>query len=418
MRGSMDSPSASAPTQERSLSGKGPSRAVVRLAGPLALAAVVGVAVFLALTVGIQQLTSTTPDDFSDDDKGYLPSFVHDPPRTVKTTDEYGPPGPVSMVFAGDVVDSGLTGTLGQPWIAVSSLTGDYRALVAPHLPEPHADAMAASPDGRLLAWAHEDGLVLYDAVRDDARELPLGAGAPVHIGQFSPDSRRITAYGGGVLYVVGVQDGDVLGELPDVDDRSARQAVWTPDSTGLTYVADGRLVTRPWRGGPAEHAPTGIERAATLDWHPSGGRIAAVQTAGTGNEIRLFDVRADGSLEPAGALSREAYSMQRMLGFSSETTVSAIGLGLGTGPLPQLYRMSTESPIATDVTQFPAEDRVLATLEVAAGPLQNGSSSFPEPDWPIRDLSKLVISVVAAVFVAGMAFTRRPRQQRRQGGH
>lgn len=385
-------------------------RTIVRVAAPLLLGAVVGLGVFLALTLGAQRLSGT--GNFPDE-PGHLPTFVHDPPRTVQKTDDYGPPGPVSVVFADDEVESGMTGTLPRPWIAVSSLTGDYRALVAPHLPAPDPDAMAVAPDGRVLAWAHREGLVLYDTVGGSSDDVPLDLGTPPTVGRFSPDGRLLTAYGGGALHVVDVEAGTVVGELP-LADRSAAQAVWTPDGTALTYVARGRLLTHPWRGGPVEHAPTGIAERAVLDWSPSGEQVAATRTTPTGNRVQLFDVRADGTLRPAGTLKRESYSMQQMLGFSSETTVSVIGLGLGTGPLPQLYRMSTESPIATDVTQLPAADRVLTTLEVAAEPLHNGSAPFPEPDWPISDLAKLVISIAVAVFVAGLALTRRPRARTR----
>ena len=405
--------------RERPLSGSGPSRAVVRLGWPLLLAAAVTLAAFLLLTLGLQRLTATEAADFTGrtaDDELYLPRFLHDPPETVKTTADYGPPGPVSVVFAGDVVVSGLVGELAHPWIAVSGLTGDYRALVAPHLPPAEAGAVAVSADGRSLAWGYADGVVVYDAVHDSSRELPLDVDADVQVGEFSPDGRLLTAYGDGVLRVVEVASGEVLGELP-LDDRAAGQAVWTPDGAGLTYVARGRLVTRPWQGGPAVHAPIGVADGAVLDWHPSGERVAATQTRTTGSRVLLFDVRDDGGLEPAGTLSRDSYSQQRMLGFSSGTTVSAIGLGLGTGPLPQLYRMSTESPIATGVAQLPPEDRVVATLEVADEPLQNGSSSFAEPDWPISDLAKLVLSIVAGVFVAGLALTRSPRTRRRGPG-
>ncbi len=50
---------------------------------------------------------------------GALPTVVENAPASVPTTDEYGPVGGVSLVFAGTEVRDGLTGTLEHPWIAV-----------------------------------------------------------------------------------------------------------------------------------------------------------------------------------------------------------------------------------------------------------------------------------------------------------
>lgn len=397
--------------EEHPPDGRGRRQLLRRLTAPLLVAVTVGVATFLALTLGMQQVAGSDAADF-DDGRGYVPGLVHDPPRTVKTTDDYGPVGPVSMVFPDDDVESGLTGTLRPAWIAISSQTGDYRAIVAPHLPPPDRGAMAVAPDGRALAWTYGDEVVLYDPVDDSAREVQLDAGASLSVGSFSPDGGLLTVYGGEALHVVDIATGEVASELPDVDARAARQAIWTPDGEGLTYVDRGRLIIRPWRGGALQHTPTGIAPDASLAWHPSGERLAATERTETGNRVQLLDLRADGSLRPGGTVSRESYSLQRMLGFSSETTVSGIGLGLETGPLPQLYRMSTESPVATNVAQLPPDPRVVRTMALAANPMRNGGAPFPEPDWPVSAMAKLVISILGGVFVLGLMFTRRPRNR------
>ena len=78
---------------------------------------------------------------------GYLPTVVENVPPTVPTADVYGPPGSVSMVYAGTEVAAGLSGRVDNPWIAISSVTGDYRALDLPDLPDPSAGAISVSPD-------------------------------------------------------------------------------------------------------------------------------------------------------------------------------------------------------------------------------------------------------------------------------
>ena len=51
-------------------------------------------------------------------------------------------------------------------------------------------------------------------------------------------------------------------------------------------------------------------------------------------------------------------------------------------------------------------------TLEVAAGALVGGTTTFEEPRWPWSHLAKLVSSLVLALFALGMYVTRRPRSR------
>ena len=84
------------------------------------VATLLGVTTYLAATVGMRGLRSSeempTPTA-----AGNVPEFVYSPPETVPTTADYGPVGPVSVVFAGSKVRTGLSGEMDNPWIAVSA---------------------------------------------------------------------------------------------------------------------------------------------------------------------------------------------------------------------------------------------------------------------------------------------------------
>jgi hypothetical protein len=316
------------------------------------------------------------------------------------------------MVFAGRKVVTGLTGRMDNPWIAVSSQTGDYRALSAPHRPEPAPGAISVSSDGTALAWGYDDGVVLYDPVQDAAREVQ-GVGSDPTVGEFSRDGRHLAIHEK-ALRVLDVETGKVLATLPEVSRSAAARAVWTPDGTALTYVEDGRLVTHEWRSGRRSTTPTTIAPEAPLAWQPSGRQLAALQEERGVKAVEVFDVAKDGRLEHAFTVGRDGYAQQELLGFVSDTRVTVSALRLETGTLPYVYQMST-----VDTTQ-PAKVMQLAgggvdweTLEVAVEPLASGSAAFEEPRWPARDLAKLVGSIVVTGFALGLYLTRRPRSRR-----
>lgn len=383
----------------------------VRLVAVLVGATLFVVAAYLVSTVGLQALRSsparnpTTP--------GTVPDLVYNAPETVPTTAEFGPVGAVSLVFAGSDVLTGLSGTLDNPWIAVSSHTGDYRALSAPHRPESRPGAVAVSPDGSILAWAFHGGVVLYDPVTDDASEVSDGVGADPVVGAFSPDGRHLVVHDGAAK-ILDTETGQVIATLSGVVATQARQAVWTPSGAALTYVAPDGLVTHTWRSDARATAAAPIPPTASLAWQPSGNRLAVMRHVRGVGAIDVFDVGPDGRLTKAFVVAPDGYSLQELLGFTGDTRVSVRALTLETGPLEIVYSMSTvDTAQPSEVMQLPGPGTNWVgaqTLEVAAEPLARGSRDFGEPRWPWSHLAKLVSCVVVAVFLAGLYLTRRPR--------
>ena len=367
-----------------------------------------GAATYLALTEGMQALRGS--DAVPATGPGNVPEFIYEAPNTVPTTADYGPVGPVAVVFAGTEVLTGLTGRLENPWVAVSSQTGAYRALSVPHSPEPSPDAIAVSPDGRMLAWGYADGVVLYDPVADRAVELEgVADGSPL-VGPFSPDGSRLLVYDG-ALHVLDVGNGEVLATLAGVDEAAARQAVWNPDGTALTYVAAGRLVTHDWQADRRTETATTIAADATIAWQPAGEQLAAMRDLRGVRTVEIFDVAADGGLTPAGTVEEDGYAQQELLGFTGDARVTVTALTLETASIPLVFNLSTERAYPpTRVMQLPVSENAVETLQVAAEPLAAGSVDFDEPRWPASDLAKLVASILVTVFALGLYLTRRPR--------
>lgn len=377
------------------------------------VATLLGVTTYLATTVGMRALRSSeempTPTA-----AGNVPEFVYSPPETVPTTADYGPVGPVSVVFAGSKVRTGLSGEMDNPWIAVSAHTGEYRALSAPHRPEPGGDAVAVSPDGTALAWGYDEGVVLYDPVADEAREL-TGVGADPVLGRFSPDGRHLLLFDGS-LEVLDVEAGETVATLTGVDETASRQAVWTPDGTALSYVSGGRLVTHAWETDERTSTQAPIAPDATLSWRPSGGQLAAMREVRGVRSVLVFDVTEGGPLRLTRRVSPDRYAQQELLGYTSDNRVTVTALTIETGTLPLVYTMSTvDTAQPMQVMQLPGGGVDLETLEVAAEPLAAGSASFDEPSWPASDLAKLTGSILVTVFVVGLYLTRRPRKERRR---
>jgi hypothetical protein len=381
----------------------------IKLVVAVLVAALLGTALYLVLTEGVAMLRSSEPQDAG---PGEVPEFVYTPRDTVPTTDDHGPVGPVALVLAVPSVREGLTGRMENPWVAVSSQDGRYRALSAPHRPDPEADAVAVSSDGRSLAWGFEDGVVVLDSVSDEARELVEQIPGDAAVGEFSPDGSLLTVYAG-ELHVMEVSSGDVVARLDGVDERAARQAVWTTDGAALTYVEDGRLVTHDWRSDSRTSVPAPtVADEATLAWSPSGEQLAALREVRGVRFVEVFDVAGDGRLSLAHTVRPAGHAQRELLGWVNDRRVAVTALRIETGTLELAYSMSTvDTSPPSQLMQLPADGIHRPTLEVAAGPLSQGSARFEEPTWPATDVSKLVASVVLSAFLLGLYLTRRPRK-------
>lgn len=379
------------------------------------LATLVGVGSYLASSAALR---ASLQVDAAPGLVGTVPDFVYNVPDTAPTTEDYGPVGPVSLVFAGTDVRDGVWGELEHPWIAVSSRTGDYRALSAPHLPEPGPGAVSISPDGTALAWGFAGGVVLYDPVEDEAREIGETLGENPVVGRFSPDGGHLAVHDG-ALHVLDLASGEVAASLGDVEEDAARLAAWTPDGAALTYVTGDRLVRHDWRSGSRTETPAAILAGSTLAWRPSGGQLAAMREVRGVRSVEVFDVAADGRIRLASRVTPDGFAQQDLLGFTSDTKVAVTALRMETGPLPLVYEMSTtnEAPPAR-VMQLPGPGSNWVgpeTMSIAGQPLARGSSAFDEPLWPWADLSRLVVAALVALFAVGLYLTRRPRDRARR---
>lgn len=381
-----------------------------RLSTVAVLVAVLGWwAMFWVSTSGMQALEGTGPVS-TPTAVGSLPEFVYTPPDTVRTTADYGPVGPVSVVFAAEKVLDGLFGEMENPWVAVSSTSGDYRALSAPHLPDPVPGAVSVSPGGDALAWGFEGGVVLYDPLTDEAREVRDGVGGNPTVGRFSPDGTLLLVHDSRTR-VVEVGTGEVVGTAVGVDEREARQAVWTPDGEALTFVEDGDLVRHSWATDAQRRVPTAIRPGATLAWSPSGEQLAALRTERGVRTVEVYDVGRGGGLERVAVVEKDGYAQQELYGFVTDTSVAVSALTLETANLPLAFEMSTVGdPRPADLMHLPSGEGAAETLEVATGPMRQGSAPYPEPNWPASDLAKLTGSAVAALFFLGLYLTRRIR--------
>jgi len=374
---------------------------------PAAVAAVVGTAaLYVGSTTGLAAWHASQSDPRAG--VGYLPTVVENAPESVPTTDVYGPPGTVAVVYAGTEVEQGLTGSLPAPWIAISSRTGDYRALDAPGLPQAGAGAVVVSPDGARLAWTGPEGLVLYDAVTGETSRP--GVTGVDRVGAFSEDGSLLAVHSGG-LKVVEVGSGDVVAET-EAGAEAVAGAAWRPDSSALDLVDGGDLVTVTV-GGEVMTQPTTIPADAQLAWSPSGDRIAELHEESGNNRLFLSHLRRDGTVGPGERVDTSGLSLQHLLGFSGERTVAVDAFALESGSVERVLDVSLSGGSPTDLTILPppGDNWVdTSTLAVATDTLLKGSYAWDSPVWPWSYTARLGACALLMFFLFGMYVTRRPR--------
>jgi len=348
-----------------------------------------------------------------------LPVALESAPPSVATTDEYGPLGTVSMVWAGTEVQDGLFGELDRPWLALSARSGDYRALVAPELPPPVAGGVALTGAGDQLAWATGEGVEVYDPVTGEAGEVPLpGASA---VGSFSPDGDLLLVHAEG-LQVLDVVTGEVLAGVDGTEEAVVRRAAWRPDGSAVDLVEGDDLVALPVDGGEPERQPSPFSAAATLAWSPSGEQLVGMQQVDGITRLLTAPARADGRLGPARQVDTSGISLDRLLGFSGEETVAVSAYFLESGAIERVIDVSLDGGEPVDLTTLPSEGRNWVgsrTLAVSATALRSGATDFGSQLWPWSHTARLVTCTLIGLFGLGMWLTRRPRAaRRRRRGH
>ncbi len=377
---------------------------------PAVVVAVLGtVALYVGSTTGLAawHASRSAPES----GVGYLPSVVANVPPTVPTTDVHGPPGSVALVYAGTKVEQGLTGSLENPWITVSSQTGDYRALDLPDLPDPTEGGVSVSPDGATLAWAGPSGVVVYDAVTGEMSTFDVDGADGV--GDFAAEGSMLAAHTTDGLTVVETGSGEVLAQAAASAEQVDR-AVWRPDGSAIDHVSDGGLVTLSIRDGDVTTQPTTIPDEAQLAWSPSGDRLADLHDVSGSNRLFLSPLRPDGTLAEPSQVDTSGLSLQYLLGFSGERTVTTDAFVLESGSVERVLDVPLDNGSRYDLTTLPppGENWVdTATMAVATDTLARGSFAWDTPPWPWSHRARLGACTLFMVFLFGLYVTRRPRR-------
>jgi len=368
---------------------------------------------YLASTWGLSALSrSSTP---SDTGASVLPSAVDNAPPSVGTTEQYGPLGQVSMVYAGTDVEAGLLSEVERPWVAVGARSGDYRAISAPDLPTAQAGAVALSQGGDRLAWATGGGVEVYDPATDTARLVPLDGAS--RVGSFSPDGSLLTVHAGG-LAVLDLASGDVVAEAAGTDPRLVRRAAWRADGSAVDYVQGTDLVTLPVDGGEPTTQPSPFAEASALAWAPTGEQLVALQDGKGVLTLLAAPADQDGRLGEAQKLDTSGISLDGLLGFSGDGTVAVRAYLLESGNIERILDVQLDggSPVDLATLPPPGENwRGSATLAVSGDALRSGSTDFDNEVWPWSYRARLVACVLLGLFGLGLWLTRRQRPWRRR---
>ncbi len=146
---------------------------------------------------------------------------------------------------------------------------------------------LACSPDGKTVAYRHDDALIVYDV--EQRTERWRRAGTKMHAAAFSPDGRRLVAWGMPGLCVWEV----ATGRQEFSWERYGHVAAFSADSRRLAWTgADERGIPHPWAIdlGAGAGAGAGAPRRlglpiGSLHTHlalsPDGGTLAAPSDGG-----------------------------------------------------------------------------------------------------------------------------------------
>lgn len=376
---------------------------------PAVLVTVLGVvALYLASTEGWAALRSSGSAPSSS--IGTLPQVVARAPASVATTEDYGPLGPVSLVYAGTEVRDGLLGELDPVWLMVSSQDGDTRAVSAEDLPDPAAGALSVSPDGDRLAWLHDATVHLYDTTTGNVTEIPVTGATGV--GAFSPDGSRLLVDAADALGVVDLTSGDVVSQFVAAE-GAARRAAWRPDGTTVDFVSGRHLVSGRVPGSDVTTQETDIPERAQVAWSGGGGQLVSLQPVQGVRRLFVSPLGEAGRLAAAERVAVPGVSPERVLGFTGEHSVAVLAYALESGAVQRVLDVPLTGGEPGDLTTLPEKGENWAgsqTLAVAADTLPFGSTAFDEPVWPWTYVSRLVACIILGFFLLGLFVTRRRR--------
>ncbi len=394
-----------------SLPGVGHSR-IRSLVTALGVTVVVVVLAYLASTWGLAALSrSSTP---SDTGASALPAAVENAPPSLGTTEQHGPLGEVSMVYAGTDVEAGLLSDVEHPWVAIGARSGEYRAISAPDLPSAQPGAVALSQGGDRLAWATGDGVEVYDPSTDSARLVPLDGAS--RVGTFSPDGSLLVVHAYG-LAVLDLESGEVVAEAGGTDPEVVRRAAWRPDGSAVDYADGADLVTLPADGTEPSSQPSPFAEGSPLAWSPTGEQLVALEGDGV-LTLRAAPADGDGQLGKPQTVDTSGISLDGLLGFSGDGTVAVRAYLLESGNIERILDIQLDGGSPTDVTTLPPPGenwQGSETLAVSGDALRSGSTDFDNEIWPWSYRARLMACLLVGLFGLGLWLTRRRRSWRRR---
>jgi len=234
---------------------------------------------------------------------------------------------PLALAFTGggkllEVADADATGT----W----NLANQARITARPFASPAQGNAVAFSPDGRMVATGSADGNVrLWDAATQQEIGSPMSSDAkPVAAVAFSPN---------GTLVAAGSADGNVqLWETATQQEAGSALAAGAAEVDALAFSPDGKLLATGGRDGAARlwDVTTGNQVGVTL---ATGDPLSAL-AFGTGGAT-LATAESDGATElwdvatqaqTGAALTQQGSAGVSALAFSLGTDALATGNGNG----------------------------------------------------------------------------------------
>jgi hypothetical protein len=387
-----------------------------RVVVTLGVAVLVAVLAFLAWEEGVpayqrsQQVAPVTAGESL-----ALPEQVYDPPLYTPSTQKWGPPGPLSLVFQGRVAREGFTGEVARPWIGVSARSGDYVRLEAPHLAEARG-RLSLHPSGTAVAWTWPGGVATYDSMtgRATTHEVP-GADASTPLA-WSPRS-RVLAVGTDPVRVLDPSSGDVTA-LPLRGASAGVPPAWTPDGRWVTLATRAGVTLASADGAGVRRFRGRVGAVAEPAWG-DGDEMAGAHLIPDPRQVvvrlvRMVPPGADSGRAVVRDASPDGIVIDRVLGWAGEDSAVLAGLRPETGQIEQAVVASLSDGVITPYLEFPTlgDNWVgVDTVSVAADLLREPTEPFESPTLPWAPVAKLLLCLLLAVFPAVYyLIARRPR--------